>query len=152
MDPRDVFAEPDMMTNSDAALGVTDVTEVDVTDVADPDSTARLDGIGEPDEAFFRAEAAVEQARAGGKRGAPRRGRERGPPPPPLHPQILKIILLVLRVTLMPSRGRQARSLRPNQTSRMAHNQAQILRRVIKPVPAVRVTKTRLGASMLDRR
>ena len=41
MDPRDVFAEPDMMTNSDAALGVTDVTEVDVTDVADPDSTAR---------------------------------------------------------------------------------------------------------------
>ena len=73
MDPRDVFAEPDMMTNSDAALGVTDVTEVDVTDVADPDSTARLDGIGEPDEAFFRAEAAVEQARAEGKRVAPRR-------------------------------------------------------------------------------
>ena len=29
---------------------------------------------------------------------------------------------------------------------------AQILRRVIKPVPAVRVTKTRVGASMLDRR
>jgi len=30
-----------------------------VTDVADPDSTARLDGIGEPDEAVFRPAAGL---------------------------------------------------------------------------------------------
>ncbi len=75
MDPRDVFAEPDMMTNSDAALGVTDVTEVDVTDVADPDSTARLDGIGEPDEAFF-------PRRGGCGTGSGRRETRRPPPGP----------------------------------------------------------------------
>ena len=63
MDPRDVFAEPDMLTDSDAAPGETDVTDVEVADVTDPDSATRLDGIGEPDEAFFRAEEAVERPR-----------------------------------------------------------------------------------------